>query len=277
MVMKKILTIAGSDSSGGAGIQADLKAMLSNDVYGMSAITALTAQNTTGVTAIMPVGEDFLRSQIEAVFSDIIPDAVKTGMIASVMQVKVIAELMKYYKVNNLVVDPVMIATSGAELANKDVVEAMISYLFPISKLITPNLSEACTLFNLIGKNIELKEEISDSDIEIIAKKLSQNLGVSVLVKGGHRKESCDDLLYEKTGAMYWFRSKKIDNSNTHGTGCTLSSAIASNLAKGYLLADSVKFAKNYINEILNSDLNLGKGSGPLDHGYINRKEKYNE
>ena len=270
--MKSVLTIAGSDCSGGAGIQADIKAMLVNDVYAMSAITALTAQNTTGVVDVLSVDADFLKKQIEAVFTDIPPEAVKTGMIASVEQVKAVADLMKLYEVENLVVDPVMIATSGAELANKDVVEAMIKYLFPISKLITPNLSETNTLLEMLGEKNILKDEISDLDIEKMAEKLSSSFDCNVLVKGGHRKEACDDLLYEKIGKKTWLRSKKIANTNTHGTGCTLSSTIAANLAKEYNLSESVIVAKNYISEILKSNLNLGKGSGPLDHGYILRK-----
>lgn len=272
--MKSVLTIAGSDSSGGAGIQADIKAILANDVYAMSAITALTAQNTTGVVDILSVNTCFLKKQIEAVFTDISPQAVKTGMIASTEQVKMIADLMKFYEVENLVVDPVMIATSGAELANKDVVEAMIKYLFPISKLITPNLLETSTLLEMLGEKNNLKEEITDFDIERMAEKLSSSFECNVLVKGGHRKGACDDLLYEKFGKITWLRSNKIANPNTHGSGCTLSSTIAANLAKGYTLNESVILAKNYITEILKSDLNLGKGSGPLDHGYILRKGK---
>lgn len=188
--MKSVLTIAGSDCSGGAGIQADIKAMLANDVYAMSAITALTAQNTTGVVDVLSVDADFLKKQIEAVFTDIPPEAVKTGMIASVEQVKAVADLMKLYEVENLVVDPVMIATSGAELANKDVVEAMIKYLFPISKLITPNLSEANTLLEMLGEKNILKDEISDLDIEKMAEKLSSSFDCNVLVKGGAQKRS---------------------------------------------------------------------------------------
>lgn len=272
--MKSVLTIAGSDSSGGAGIQADIKAMIANDVYAMSAITALTAQNTTGVVDILSVNTCFLKKQIEAVFTDISPQAVKTGMIASTEQVKMIADLMKFYEVENLVVDPVMIATSGAELANKDVVEAMIKYLFPISKLITPNLSETNTLLEMLGEKNILKNEISDLDLERMAEKLSSSFDCNVLVKGGHRKEACDDLLHEKSGKKTWLRSDRIANSNTHGSGCTLSSTITANLAKGYTLNESVILAKNYISEILKSDLNLGQGSGPLDHGYILRKGK---
>lgn len=270
--MKSVLTIAGSDCSGGAGIQADIKAMLANDVYAMSAITALTAQNTTGVVDVLSVDADFLKKQIEAVFTDIPPEAVKTGMIASVEQVKAVADLMKLYEVENLVVDPVMIATSGAELANKDVVEAMIKYLFPISKLITPNLTEAVALINLIGEPSILHDDITDSDVEEMAEKISKNLNCNVLIKGGHRKVSSDDLLYEKNGKFIWFRGLRIENNNTHGTGCTLSSTIASYLAKGNGLEKSIELSKNYIAAILKSNLNLGNGSGPLDHGYLLRR-----
>ena len=270
--MKSVLTIAGSDSSGGAGIQADIKAMLANDVYAMSAITALTAQNTTGVTAATAIDAAFLKKQLDAIFLDIVPQAVKTGMIASPEQVKVIADTMKFYKVENLVVDPVMIATSGAELANKDVIKAMMTYLFPIAKLITPNLFEAVTLLKLSGNESILHNTVNDSDVEEMAVKISKFFNCNVLIKGGHRKDSSDDLLYKKNGQFIWFRGSRIKNNNTHGTGCTLSSTIASYLAKGNSLEKSIELAKGYITAILKSDLDLGNGSGPLDHGYLLRR-----
>ena len=268
--MNSVLTIAGSDSSGGAGIQADLKSMLANGVYGMSAITALTAQNTTGVYGVVPVEPEFLKSQIDAVFVDILPAAVKTGMIATPAQVKIIADCLTEYKADNIVIDPVMIATSGAELANKDVILAMIKYLFPISMLITPNIPEASVLLKMAAKTAYTDGTlIDDNFIEKAAEEISNKFNCNVLIKGGHRTESCDDFLYEKSGMTHWFRGRRVANENVHGIGCTLSSAIAANLAKGYDLQESIRLAKAYLTGILNSGLNLGKDSGPLDHGYL--------
>ncbi len=258
--MNTALTIAGSDSSGGAGIQADLKTMTANGVYGMSAITALTAQNTTGVTGIMEVTPEFLGEQLDAVFSDIFPDAVKTGMVSSIELIRVIADKLTGYKARNIVVDPVMVATSGAKLISDDAIESLKKYLLPLATVITPNIPEAEVLS---GMTIT-----SENDMVEAAKIIHESLGCAVLCKGGHQVNDANDLLYTKDGPM-WFKGKRIDNPNTHGTGCTLSSAIASNLAKGRSLEESVKEAKDYISGALAAMLDLGKGSGPLAHNYV--------
>lgn len=257
--MKTALTIAGSDSSGGAGIQADIKTMTVHGVYAMSAITALTAQNTIGVAGILNTDASFLGQQLDSVFTDIYPDAVKTGMIASPEQVTVIAQKLKEYQAKNIVVDPVMIATSGSCLANQDTVEAMKKELFAVATVITPNLSEAQVL-----AEIEIRQE---EDMIKAAQIISERYGCAVLCKGGHSKDNADDLLYEN-GKLYWFQGKRIDNSNTHGTGCTLSSAIASNLALGKNLKEAIEASKEYITGALEAGLNLGRGNGPLHHMY---------
>lgn len=257
--MKKALTIAGSDSCGGAGIQADIKTMTMNGVYAMSVITALTAQNTTGVRSISEVNPEFLGEQLDAVFEDIRPDAVKIGMVASAKLIEVIAEKLKFYKAKNIVVDPVMVATSGSSLIKSEAVETLSKELLPIATLVTPNISEAEVLS---GIKIENKQGMLDA-----AKYIGDTFSVSVLLKGGHSINDANDLLYTN-GELYWFEGKRIDNPNTHGTGCTLSSAIASNLAKGYSLKDSVKRAKDYISGALSAMLDLGKGSGPMNHAF---------
>lgn len=260
--MYTALTIAGSDSSGGAGIQADLKTMLANGVYGMSAITALTAQNTTGVTDIMNASPEFVGEEIDAVFTDIRPDAVKIGMVSASEIIHVIAEKLKEYKVENIVVDPVMVATSGAKLISDDAVEALENELLPLATVITPNIPEAEVLSGM--------EITSEEDMVTAAKTIGKKFGMTaVLVKGGHNLNDANDLLYTVAdGSARWFRGKRIDNPNTHGTGCTLSSAIASNLAKGFSLEESVDMAKKYISGALGAQLDLGKGSGPMDHGF---------
>lgn len=257
--MKKVLTIAGSDCSGGAGIQADLKTMLANGVYGMSVITSLTAQNTEGVRAIENVPSEFLKDQIDSVFEDIVPDAVKTGMIPGSELVQVTAERMKFYKVKNLVVDPVMVATSGAELSNSESVRALKDSLIPLSALVTPNIPEAEVLSGM--------KITTEDDIRKAAERISSGCGCSVLIKGGHSVSDSDDVLLHD-GEFYVFGMKKIDNPNTHGTGCTLSSAVACNLAKGMTVPDAVKKAKEYITGAIRAGLDIGKGRGPLDHGY---------
>lgn len=257
--IKTALTIAGSDSSGGAGIQADLKTMLANGVYGMSVITALTAQNTMGVTAISEVTPEFLGQQIDAVFTDIFPDAVKIGMTSNAQLVEVIAEKLIFYKAKNIVVDPVMIATSGARLISENAVDMLKNRLFPIATLVTPNIPEAEAVSGM---------KIADkTDMEKAAQRISEEYGCTVLLKGGHSINDANDLLYENGGTT-WFGGIRINNPNTHGTGCTLSSAIASNLAKGYGLNVSVQLAKEYISGALSAMLDIGKGSGPLHHGF---------
>ena len=257
--MKIALSIAGSDSCGGAGVQADIKTMTMNGVYAMSVITALTAQNTIGVRAIQESTPEFLKQQIDAVFEDISPDSVKIGMVSSSELICVIAERLRYYEAKNIVVDPVMVATSGSSLMKTDAVKTLTEKLFPIATLITPNIPEAEVLSNKTIKNKE--------DMQKVAKAISDFYGCSVLLKGGHNISDADDILYEK-GVYYWFKGERIDNPNTHGTGCTLSSAIAANLAKGFTLAQSVQRAKDYISEALLAGLNLGKGSGPLKHNF---------
>ena len=257
--MKTALTIAGSDCSGGAGIQADLKTMLANGVYGMSVITSLTAQNTTGVRSILNSDPKFLANQIDAVFEDIVPDAVKTGMIPSKDLVEVIAQKLQNYGVKNLVVDPVMVATSGADLSNSESVKALKGKLIPLASVVTPNVPEAEVLSGL-------KISTQDGMIEA-AKKINEECGCSVLIKGGHSNADSDDVLYHN-GSVTVFEMQKIDNQNTHGTGCTLSSAIACNLAKGMDVPEAVKRAKEYITGAIRAGLDLGHGRGPLDHGY---------
>ena len=259
MKMKTALTIAGSDCSGGAGIQADLKTMTMNGVYAMSAITAMTAQNTTGVRAIQESSPDFLKQQIDAVFEDIYPDAVKIGMVASSELIRVIADRLKYYDAKNVVIDPVMVATSGSALMKNDAVQTLIEELLPVSTLVTPNIPEAQVLSGLM---IESK-----ADMIAAAKQISDSYHCSVLLKGGHSINDANDLLYAD-GKITWFEGKRIDNPNTHGTGCTLSSAIAANLAKGCSLSEAVQRAKNYISGALAAMLDLGSGSGPMNHGF---------
>ena len=255
--MKTALTIAGSDSSGGAGIQADMKTMTANGVYAMSAVTALTAQNTTGVTDILESTPHFLGEQLDAIFTDIFPDAVKIGMVSSADLIVVIAEKLKQYKAENIVVDPVMVATSGAKLLRDDAVEALCRELLPLAAVLTPNIPEAEILSGMT---------ITDATgMEAAAKYISEKYGCAVLCKGGHKVNDADDLLW-RNGFGKWFHGKRIDNPNTHGTGCTLSSAIASNLAKGYDLDQSVERAKEYISGALAAMLNLGHGSGPMNH-----------
>ena len=257
--MKTALSIAGSDCSGGAGIQADLKTMTMNGVFAMSAITALTAQNTTGVRGILEVDPEFLAQQIDAVFEDIRPDAVKIGMVASSGLIKTIAQRLRFYQAENIVVDPVMVATSGARLIEEAAVETLKKELLPLAAVITPNIPEAEILS---GMEIHSRE-----DMEAAAKSISESYGCAVLLKGGHSINDANDLLYGD-GKLQWFYGKRIRNPNTHGTGCTLSSAIASNLAKGYSLTDSVKRAKDYISGALAAMLDLGKGSGPMNHAF---------
>ncbi len=257
--MKTALTIAGSDSSGGAGIQADIKTMTMNGVYAMSAITALTAQNTLGVRAILDSTPEFLKEQLDAVFEDIFPDSVKIGMVSSSELINVIADRLNFHKAKNIVVDPVMVATSGSALIKTEAISTLVSKLLPIATLVTPNIPEAEILSDM---------KIFDKEGMIkAAKYMGEKYRCSVLLIGGHSINDANDLLCEN-GRIIWFDGKRIDNPNTHGTGCTLSSAIASNLAKGYSLAESVKKAKDYISEALAEGLDLGNGSGPMKHNF---------
>ena len=257
--MKTALSIAGSDSSGGAGIQAYIKTMTMNGVYAMSAITALTAQNTTGVRAIQESTPEFLQQQIDAVFEDIYPDAVKIGMVSSTGLIEVIADRLQFYQAKNIVVDPVMVATSGSSLMKTDAVQVLLDKLFPIASVVTPNIPEAEVISDFVVKNRD--------DMLTAAKKINAMYGCAVLLKGGHNINNANDLLFAN-GTYHWFEGKRINNSNTHGTGCTLSSAIAANLAKGFSLDESVYRAKEYISGALSAMLNLGKGSGPMNHAF---------
>ena len=259
MNMKTALTIAGSDSCGGAGIQADIKTMTMNGVYAMSAITALTAQNTIGVRAIQEATPEFLKQQLDAIFEDIFPGAVKIGMVSSSELICVIADRLKYYNAKNVVVDPVMVATSGSALIKTDAVQTLITELLPIATLVTPNIPEAQVLSGLTI--------ITKADMIAAAKEIGERYHCAVLLKGGHSVNDANDLLYANDEIL-WFEGKRIDNPNTHGTGCTLSSAIASNLAKGYTLSESVRRAKDYISGALSSMLDLGSGSGPMNHAF---------
>ena len=259
--MKTALSIAGSDTSGGAGIQADLKTMTMNGVFAMSAITALTAQNTTGVQGIFEVTPEFLGMQIDSVFTDIRPDAVKIGMVSSVNLISVIAEKLTAYHAENIVVDPVMVATSGAKLISEDAVSALKEKLLPLATVVTPNIPEAEVLADM--------KITSPADMVTAAELISKAYHCAVLCKGGHSMNDANDLLYDEKGA-HWFRGKRIDNPNTHGTGCTLSSAIAANLAKG----TAVERAKEYISGALAAMLDLGAGSGPMNHAF-DLKEEY--
>jgi len=262
--MKTALTIAGSDPSGGAGIQADIKTMLSNGVYAMSAVTALTAQNTTGVIAIQNAAPEFVGQELDSVFTDIFPDAVKVGMVSDREIIRVIAERLRYYRAERIVVDPVMVATSGARLISEDAVESLKRELFPLADLLTPNIPEAEALTGLPIKTA--------GDMVMAAERIAESYSCTVLLKGGHLVNDANDLLYRQ-GNTRWFCGKRIPNPNTHGTGCTLSSAIAANLAKGYGMEESVERAKDYISGALAAMLDIGKGSGPMDHGFAIRNE----
>ena len=259
MELKAVLTIAGSDSIGGAGIQADIKTMLANGVYAMSAVTALTAQNTKGVAAIMDASPEFLAAEIDAVFDDICPAAVKIGMVSAAALIKVIAGRLRAHKAENIVVDPVMVATSGARLLDEDASDSLTAELFPFATLITPNLPE---LELLTGDSITSREERIDA-----ARKLAAKWGCAVLSKGGHTEKSADDILVTDSETTV-FPGTRIDTKNTHGTGCTLSSAIAANLAKGASLTAAIRQAKDYVAGALAADLKMGKGHGPLHHGF---------
>lgn len=257
--MKKVLTIAGSDCSGGAGIQADIKTIMAHGLYAMSAITALTAQNTTGVYGVLEADPPFVALELDCIFDDIPPDAVKIGMVSSVGIIEVIADKLKEHTAQNIVVDPVMVATSGSSLLSADAADTLIKRLFPLATLITPNILEA---ESLCGFNVNTK-----ADMERAAHKLCEMTGGGVLIKGGHLEDSADDLLLYEGGPI-WFESERMQNDNTHGTGCTLSSAIACSLAMGYSLPQSVKNAKDYVTGALKAGLDLGRGSGPLNHAY---------
>lgn len=257
--MKTALTIAGSDPSGGAGIQADIKTMTMHGVFAMSAVAALTAQNTTGVYGIMEVTPEFLANQLDCIFTDIYPDAVKIGMLSSAGIMKTVAKKLRKYKAKHVVLDPVMVSTSGSRLMREDAAFVMQEELFPLAEVITPNIPETEVLSGMKIRNAE--------DMERAAEQLYLKWHCAVLCKGGHRINDANDLLYWD-GKARWMEGKRIDNPNTHGTGCTLSSAIASNLAVGHNLEEAVRRAKEYLSGALAAGLDLGKGSGPMNHAF---------
>lgn len=257
MKLKTVLTIAGSDSSGGAGIQADIKAITMNGVYASSVITALTAQNTTGVYGIQETPADYIAAQMDAVFSDIFPDAVKIGMLPSPDAMKCVASRLRQYKPAHIVLDPVMVSTSGHRLMDPEAEITLKEELFPLAELITPNIPEAEVLTGL--------PITDDASMERACYELYTRFHCAILLKSGHRNDHANDLLYTGQKAL-WIHGERIDNPNSHGTGCTLSSTIAANLAKGYTLEDAVKKAKEYLTEALRIKLDLGKGHGPVDH-----------
>ncbi|MGD9475093.1 MAG: bifunctional hydroxymethylpyrimidine kinase/phosphomethylpyrimidine kinase [Eubacteriaceae bacterium] len=258
--MKKVLTIAGSDSSGGAGIQADIKTITVHKMYAMSAITAITAQNTTGVYGIMDVTPEIVGKQIDCIFQDIRPDAVKIGMVSSKPIIEIIAQKLKVYQAENIVIDPVMVSTSGSKLLSDDAMTSLVNTLLPLGTVITPNIPEAEVL-----SQIKIKDE---KDMTSAAKIISKDINGAIMVKGGHLVNDATDLLYTN-GEKHWFKSQRINTTNTHGTGCTLSSAIACNLASGMTLPESIQKAKAFLSGALEDGLNLGKGSGPLNHMYL--------
>lgn len=275
-----VLAISGSDSSGGAGQQADLKTMLANGVFGMSAITALTAQNTLGVRSVQETEPNILADQINAVFEDIPPVAVKIGMVSSTALIDVIVDRLTAHHASNVVVDPVMVATSGARLISDDAISALTERLFPLATVITPNAPETEVLLDLVrGQAAEVDSGAwhedsapatvnSPTDMESAGLEIARHYGCAVLVKGGHGRNDANDVLAEPDGTITWFEGERVDNPNTHGTGCTLSSAIASNLAKGESLADAIRLAKAYLTGALSAQLDLGQGSGPMDHAW---------
>lgn len=257
--MKKVLTIAGSDSSGGAGIQADLKTFSAHGVFGMSVITAVTAQNTQGVFAVQDIDQEVVAKQIEAVFEDIEVDAVKIGMVSQVQTIEIVAQELRKYGPGNIVVDPVMLSSSGYHLLNSEAEATLIRELFPLATLVTPNIPEA---EEITGSTIS-----SLGQMEEAAKAIFQMGAKHVLLKGGHLEGEATDILYDGRKFIR-FTAQRIETKNTHGTGCTLSSAIASNLALGFDLVEAVSRSKEYISTAIKHSLSIGKGVGPIHHFY---------
>ena len=261
-----VLSIAGSDSSGGAGIQADIKTIAAHGLFAETAITAVTAQNTCGVRSVQDIDPGIVADQIDAVFEDIRPAAVKIGMVSSVPIIEAIADRLAHWDARNIVLDPVMVATSGARLIAERAERALGDSLFELADIITPNIPETEALLGLPVKNREDQEKAAET--------LASHYGCAVLVKGGHNmNDAADVLAWNEAGATRnrWFMHVRIDNPNTHGTGCTLSSAIACGLARGLSLDDAVNGAKRYISGALMSQLDLGRGAGPLDHMWQHR------
>ncbi|WP_039656292.1 bifunctional hydroxymethylpyrimidine kinase/phosphomethylpyrimidine kinase [Clostridium tyrobutyricum] len=255
--MKKVLTIAGSDSSGGAGIQADLKTMSALGVFGMSVITAVTAQNTIGVQKVMDVTPEIVEAQIRSIFDDINVDAVKIGMVSNSKTISIIKKLLKQYDVNNIILDPVMVSKSGYFLLKKEA-QSAIKDLISLVDIVTPNIPEAEVLTGLKIKN---RDDMIKAAFEI------QKLGAkNVLVKGGHRCNDANDILLYNNNKILDLEGTRIYTKNTHGTGCTLSSAIASHIAKGYSIEKSVSLSKKYITLAIENSFSIGHGVGPVGH-----------
>ncbi|MGK0467354.1 bifunctional hydroxymethylpyrimidine kinase/phosphomethylpyrimidine kinase [Clostridium sp.] len=263
--MKKVLTIAGSDSCGGAGIQADLKSFSANGVYGMSVITAITAQNTMGVFEARDLDEVIIKAQIDAIFTDIVVDAVKIGMVSSISTIDAISEKLKLYKPSIIALDPVMISKSGYSLLKPESKSALIKKLIPLASLITPNVPEAEEILLEVNSDIAHIETVEH--MESAAKEMYKLGCGNVLLKGGHMTGEAVDVFYD--GALIThFSSDRIHTKNTHGTGCTLSSAITANLALGLSMKDAIKNAKQYITIAIKHSLDIGHGVGPTNHFY---------
>ncbi len=256
--MRTVLSIAGSDSSGGAGIQADIKTITAHRLFAETVITALTAQNTLGVTGVLEATPEFVRLQIDTVFDDIRPDAVKVGMVSSAAIIRAIAEGLRAHEVGRVVVDPVMVSTSGSRLLADDALDVLKRELLPLASVVTPNIPEAEILAD--GR-IE-----GEADTAEAARAIAAACGSAVLVKGGHGTADANDLLVTSDGSELWLRSERIDTKNTHGTGCTLSSAIACGLAQGLPVEEAVRRAKRYVTGAIAHDVHLGRGNGPLNH-----------
>lgn len=257
--MKKVLTIAGSDSSGGAGIQADLKAFSAHGVFGMSVITAVTAQNTQGVLAVQDIDVDIITKQIEAIFDDISVDGMKIGMVSRSETIRAIASGLTHYKAQNIVIDPVMISKSGYYLLQKDAVDALVSCLLPLATVLTPNIPEAEEISGIKIQSLK--------DMEEAARKIHALGPRYILLKGGHLKTDATDILFDGDTFEY-FVTPRIDTHNTHGTGCTLSAAIAANLARGFSVQEAVSRGKQYIHTAIEHSFSIGKGVGPVHHFY---------
>lgn len=256
--MRAVLSIAGSDSSGGAGIQADIKTITAHRLFAETVITALTAQNTLGVTGVLEATPEFVRLQIDTVFEDIRPDAVKVGMVSSAAIIRAIAEGLRAHEVGRVVVDPVMVSTSGSRLLADDALDALKRELLPLASVVTPNIPEAEILAD--GR-IEGEADMADA-----ARAIAAACGSAVLVKGGHGTADANDLLVTPDSFELWLRGERIDTKNTHGTGCTLSSAIACGLAQGLPVEEAVRRAKRYVTGAIAHDVHLGRGNGPLNH-----------
>ena len=269
--LRSVLSVAGSDSSGGAGVQADIKTIEAMGLFAQTAVTALTAQNTKGVSAVVATESQMVAAQIDAVFEDIAPDAVKVGMVPSGDVARTISGRFRAHGAHNIVVDPVMVATSGAALTDGDAVSVEAAELFGLARVVTPNIPEAEALLGLFDGDGKHARIASEADAEAAARQLAEHFGCAFLVKGGHGAQGANDVLATRRGSVRWFCGERVDNPNTHGTGCTLSSAIACGLARGLDLADSVAAAKEYLTGCLRAGLNLGRGSGPLDHFWSHR------